>query len=93
MGGSFGLSRATNYDSRLLIPFFLGGRARVLADFSFFIRELGALLAEFLATTVFQLGNENDVWRFIFHGWFTSENQASGTWNRLSVMRVTFSQV
>jgi hypothetical protein len=33
----------------------------VLADFSFFIRELGALLAEFLATTVFQLGNENDV--------------------------------
>jgi hypothetical protein len=65
----------------------------VLADFPFFVEELGALLAEFLASTVFQLADENDVWRFIFHGWLTSENQASGTRNSLSVMRVTFSQV
>jgi hypothetical protein len=40
----------------------------MLADFAFFVEELGALLAEFLAATVLELEDGRDEESFVFHG-------------------------
>jgi len=44
----------------------------VLADFHFFVKKLGALLAELFAVAVLELGELasecGGLWRFVFHG-------------------------
>jgi hypothetical protein len=44
----------------------------VLADFFFFVKELGAQPAQFLTAAMFQLTDEKKIWRFDFHGRSTS---------------------
>jgi hypothetical protein len=44
----------------------------VLADFSFFVKKLGAQLGQLLTAAVLELSGENVVGKIAFHGWCTS---------------------
>jgi hypothetical protein len=44
----------------------------MLAHFSFFVKKLGAQLAQLFTAAMLQLVDEKKVWRFVFHGCCTS---------------------